>query len=141
MRRSALIVATTLASMLALTALTGCSREKIDWKSAEAADTVESYDHFIERHPDSALVTQARTRVTQLNEDRDWKRAAATDTADAYRQFLAQHESGKWSEEARIRVENFSLDGTAVPEPSGLALWGLSGLGALLLARQSRRRR
>jgi cell division septation protein DedD len=113
MRKSALIVATTLASVLVLATLAGCSREKIDWKSAEAADTVEGYDHFIERHPDSALTTQARTRIAQLNEDRDWKKATAADTADAYRQFLAQHESGKWSEEARIRIENFSLDGTA----------------------------
>jgi cell division septation protein DedD len=108
MRRSALIA---LACLLAT--VSGCSREKIDWKSAEAADTVEGYDHFVERHPDSALVTQARTRVAQLNEDRDWKKATAADTADAYRQFLAQHESGKWGEEARIRIENFSLDGTA----------------------------
>src|SRR3954447_23669210 len=99
MRRSARIVAMTLASLLALTALAGCSREKIDWKSAEAADTVEGYDHFIERPPESALVTQARTRLTQLNEDRDWKKATAADSADAYRQFLAQHESGKWAEE------------------------------------------
>jgi cell division septation protein DedD len=110
MRRSARIA---VASLVALIALAGCSREKIDWKSAEAADTVESYDHFIERHPDSALATQARTRVAQLNEDRDWKKATAADTADAYRQFLSQHESGKWAEEARIRIENFSLDGTA----------------------------
>jgi len=113
MRRNALIVAMTLASVLALTALSGCSREKIDWKSAEAADTVEGYDHFLERHPDGALATQARARVAQLNEDRDWKKATAADTAEAYRQFLAQHDSGKWAEEARIRVENFSLDGTA----------------------------
>jgi cell division septation protein DedD len=108
MRRSALI-----ALACVLVTVAGCSREKIDWKSAEAADTVEGYDHFVERHPDSALVTQARTRVAQLNEDRDWKKATAADTADAYRQFLAQHESGKWGEEARIRIENFSLDGTA----------------------------
>ena len=109
MRRSARIA---VAGLVALAVLVGCSREKIDWKSAEAADTVESYDHFIERHPDSTLATQARTRVAQLNEDRDWKKATAADTADAYRQFLSQHESGKWAEEARIRLENFSLDGT-----------------------------
>src|SRR3954470_9002547 len=121
MRRNALIVAMTLASVLALTALGGCSREKIDWKSAEAADTVEGYDHFIERHPDSGLATQARTRVAQLNEDRDWKKATAADTADAYRQFLAQHDSGKWSEEARIRIENFSLDDTATGHAKPLA--------------------
>lgn len=113
MRRNTLIATAMLAGLLVLTGLAGCSREKIDWKSAEAADTVEGYDHFIERHPDSALVTQAHARVAQLNEDRDWKRATATDTAEGYRQFLARHESGKWAEEARIRVENFALDGTA----------------------------
>jgi cell division septation protein DedD len=113
MRRNALFVTATLAGLLALSTLAGCSREKLDWKSAESADTVEGYDHFIERHPDSALATQARTRVAQLNEDRDWKKANGADTAEAYRQFLAQHENGKWSEEARIRIENFALDGTA----------------------------
>jgi cell division protein FtsN len=101
------------ASVVVLSLLAACSREKIDWKSAEAADTVESYDHFLQRHPDSELATQARARVAQLNEDRDWQRATATDTAEAYREFLAQHENGKWAEEARIRVENFALDGTA----------------------------
>jgi cell division septation protein DedD len=113
MRRNTLFAAAMLAGLVALTGLAGCSREKIDWKSAEAADTVEGYDHFIERHPDSALVTQARTRVAQLNEDRDWKTATAADSAEAYQQFLAQHPGGKWAGEARIRVENFALDGTA----------------------------
>jgi cell division protein FtsN len=102
------------ASVVVLCLLAACSREKIDWKSAEAADTVEAYDHFLQRHPDSDLATQARARVAQLNEDRDWQRATATDTAEAYREFLAQHENGKWAEEARIRVENFALDGTAM---------------------------
>ena len=92
-----------------------CSREKIDWKSAESADTVESYDHFIERHPDSTLATQARARVAQLAEDRDWKQATTTDTADGYKQFLAQHASGKWAEEARIRIESSSLEGNPSP--------------------------
>jgi cell division septation protein DedD len=113
MSRNARILAMTVASVLACTMLAGCSREKIDWKSAEAADTVEGYDRFLERHPDGALATQARARVAQLMEDRDWKRATSADTAESYREFLAQHESGKWAEEARIRVENFSLDGTA----------------------------
>jgi len=113
MRRNTRVLAMTLASVLAFTTLAGCSREKIDWKSAEAADTVEGYDHFLERHPDGELATQARARVAQLNEDRDWKKASGADTADAYREFLAQHENGKWAEEARIRIENFALDSTA----------------------------
>jgi cell division septation protein DedD len=89
-----------------------CSREQQDWRSAEAADTVEGYGQFLERHPESELATQAHTRVAQLSEDREWQRAGGSDTADAYRQFLAQHPNGKWAQEARIRIENFSLAGS-----------------------------
>jgi cell division septation protein DedD len=100
----------------------GCSsRERIDWKSAEAADTVESYNRFIERHPDSELATQARARIAQLAEDKAWQSAVAADTADAYRAFLAQHANGKWAEEARIRIENFTLDTNTVPPPPNTA--------------------
>jgi SPOR domain len=90
--------------------LAGCSREQRDWRSAQAADSMEAYDRFLELHPDSSLATQARMRLTQLTEERDWQRASTTDTSDSYRQFLTQHPNGKWSQEARIRVENFSLE-------------------------------
>ena len=88
-----------------------CSREQQDWRSAEATDTVESYGQFLDRHPDSELATQARTRVAQLAEEREWKQASTADTADAYREFLAQHPNGKWAQEARIRIQNFALNG------------------------------
>ena len=89
--------------------MVGCSREQQDWRSAETADTIDSYGQFIQRHPESELATQARARVVQLGEDRDWQHAGSADTVDAYREFLAQHPNGKWTQEARIRIENFSL--------------------------------
>ena len=104
-----------LLAAVSLTLVAGCSRERIDWKSAESADTQEAYDHFLQLHPDSALATQAHTRLAQIAEDKDWQHASAADTADAYKQFLAQHASGKWAEEARIRMENFTLDSNASP--------------------------
>lgn len=115
-----------LAVFLALAA--ACSREQQDWRSAEAADTVEGYGQFLKRHPDSELATQARTRVTQLAEEREWSQASSADNADAYRQFLAQHPNGKWAQEARIRIQNFALNGlppagppmAAAPEPSAV---------------------
>jgi hypothetical protein len=88
--------------------LCGCSREKSDWRSAQAADTSESYEQFISEHPDSSLVTDARQRLGQLGEEKDWRSAAAVDTAQAYQQFLAQHPSGKWAREAQLRVDNFA---------------------------------
>ena len=99
-------------------ALSGCSRENRDWRSAQAADSLEAYDQFLELHPDSELAAQARSRLRQLTEDRDWQRASTADTADAYKQFLNQHSGGKWSAEARIRLENFSLEGQPLNLPS-----------------------
>jgi cell division septation protein DedD len=107
-----------LTGLAVVTLVAGCSREKIDWKSAESADTVAAYDRFIERHPDSELATQARERVAQLQEERDWKVATGADTADGYKEFLTKHPNGKWAEEARIRIESAGL----APNPSPLAV-------------------
>jgi cell division septation protein DedD len=106
---------------VSLVCLGACSREQQDWRSAEASDTVEDYARFLKQHPDSELVTQARTRVAQLSEDREWQRAGETDSAEAYKQFLAQHPNGKWAQEARIRIENFAL-GAAGAGAAGAAV-------------------
>jgi cell division septation protein DedD len=91
-----------------LLVLSGCSREKGDWRSAQAADTSESYVQFISEHPDSALVAKARERLGQLAEEKDWQSAAGVDTPQAYQQFLTQHPDGKWAKEAQQRVDNFA---------------------------------
>jgi cell division septation protein DedD len=106
-------------SALLLVLASGCSREQQDWRSAEAADSMKAYGQFIERHPDSELATQARTRVAQLGEDQDWQSAALAGTSDAYRQFLTQHPSGKWAQEAHIRIESFALGAQSTTQQTG----------------------
>jgi len=96
-----------------LLALAGCSREKSDWRSAQAADTAESYEQFVSEHPDSALVASARERLGQLAEEKDWRVAAEADTLEAYRQFLSQYPSGKWAKEAQVRIDNFESSGAS----------------------------
>jgi hypothetical protein len=101
----------------ALLTVAGCSAEQQDWRSAEAAGTAESYQRFIEQHPDSELVVQARARVGEFAEDRDWQQAGKVGTADAYRSFLAAHPKGRWSQEARIRIESYALGSIPRMEP------------------------
>ena len=98
---------------VSLLALAGCSREKSDWRSAQAADSPESYQQFIDEHPDSSQVATARERLQQLAEEKDWRAAAAVDTQRAYEQFLAQHPAGKWAKEAQVRIDNFSASAAA----------------------------
>jgi hypothetical protein len=100
-----------MAIALGLLALSGCSREGADWKSATTADTTEAYQQFLQQHPKSPNAAQAQARIQQIAEDHDWQAAAAADTRDAYEQFVAQHADSKWAQEARIRIENFAQSG------------------------------
>jgi hypothetical protein len=106
-----------LASALAVAA---CSRVQGDWRSAQAADTVESYNQFLAQHPDSEFAKDARTRIAMILEEQDWKKAASSDTLEAYQEFLANHPQSKWAGEARIRIENFAVAGT-LPSGAGAA--------------------
>jgi cell division septation protein DedD len=117
-----------------LLVLAACSREKSDWRSAQAADSPESYEQFIAGHPDSALVATARERLQQLAEEKDWRAAAGADTREAYQQFLAQNPAGKWAKEARVRIDNFSnaADASAAANGGTPAMPAASGAGASL---------
>jgi cell division septation protein DedD len=116
-----------LMSVALLAAASGCSHEQRDWHSAQAANTIEAYEQFINTYPKSARATDAQAQIAQLTEARDWQRASTIDTADAYRQFLAQHPQGKSAQEARIRIENFGMNnaaaagGGAAPPPGAPA--------------------
>ena len=102
-----------------LLALSGCGRENSDWRSAQAADTAESYEQFVASHPDSTRIASARERLGQLAEEKDWRGAAETDTLEAYQRFLAQYPSGRWAKEARLRVENFATGPAVATQGSG----------------------
>ncbi len=141
-----------------LLVLAGCSREKSDWRSAQAADSPESYSQFISSHPESPQVAAARERLQQLAEEKDWRGAASADTLDAYQQFVAAHPGGKWAREAQVRIDNFATApaaasangvtpaagaGAEVPQPAGAVAAdapGSAGFGVQLGAFSSAER-
>lgn len=86
--------------------LVGCG-EMQDWRSTQRADTLEAYETFLDRYPDSAYAPVAQRRAADLLEQRDWRIASEADTAEAYRRFLDTHPKGRWSREARVRLQNF----------------------------------
>jgi len=47
---------------LAVLGAAACSYEQQDWRSAESADSSEAWARFVDQHPDSELVSQARAR-------------------------------------------------------------------------------
>jgi len=117
-----------------------CNREQQDWRSAEGADTTEGWQRFLDQHPDSELVNEARNRIAQLETYRDFQHADRVGTVEAYRDFLARHPGGRWSEPARIRIESFSFGSApriAPPTPEEAAAINGSAVRALSLATSS----
>jgi sporulation related protein len=117
-----------------------CSREQLDWRSAEGADTTEAWQRYVEQHPDSELVNEARRRIAEHEAQRDFQYADRIGTVEAYRDFLARHPNGKWSEHARIRIESFALGSaprTGPPTPEEAAAFSGSAVRALHLATAS----
>jgi hypothetical protein len=105
----------------ALLGLSACNRIADDWKTAQAADTAESYQQFLKQHGDSEFAAKAQERVNQLAEDREWQAASGADTRESYEQFLAQHADSKWASEARTRLDNFqsaATDGAPASAPA-----------------------
>ena len=96
-------------AFLALLAITACT-DRREWRTAQAADTLESYEGYLAANPAGEYVPLAQRRLTELKEQRDWRIATELDTADAYRAFIDAHPKGKWVREARIRIQNFLLD-------------------------------
>lgn len=96
-------------AFLALLALTACT-DRREWRTAQAADTLESYEGYLAANPVGEYVPLAQRRLIELKEQRDWRVATEIDTADAYRVFIDAHPKGKWVREARIRIQNFLLD-------------------------------
>jgi hypothetical protein len=91
-----------------LLGLAACNRVGDDWKTAQAADTAEAYQAFVQQHQDSEFAAKAQERIRQLAEDREWQAASGQDSKEGYEQFLAQHADSKWALEARARLDNFA---------------------------------
>jgi cell division septation protein DedD len=89
--------------------MAGCSRQQSDWQKARGVNSIDSFEQFLKKYPDSEFTAQAQARVKELYEERDWQKARDADTPAAYQEFLKAYSEGKWAEEARIRIENFSL--------------------------------
>jgi hypothetical protein len=108
-------------ALVVLVALGGCG-ELQDWRSTQRADTLEAYESFVDRYPQSQYVPVAQRRLADLVEQRDWLIATESDTAAGYRAFIDTHPKGRWTREARVRLQNFlntpGVLGPAAIEPS-----------------------
>lgn len=77
------------------------------WTQAQASNTLEGYEAFIEAYQDSDEAELARTEITKLLEaqDRDaWQRARAANTKAAYDAYLTNQSNGAFRDNAQTEI-------------------------------------
>ncbi len=93
-------------------AVTDGTLTRRDYFKAMEANTIESYDAFIHKHPGSDEAKEALNVIRMLAEEKSWRDAEQRKTAGAYMIFLAQHPSGTYAENARSALARIETGGS-----------------------------
>ncbi len=84
----------------------GCATTKGDWEKAQRLNYRQSYQEFINKHPQSEFVSEARRQIYQL----DWQKAKGRDTIESYQGFIFIYPQSEFAYEAKNRVENLQWE-------------------------------
>jgi hypothetical protein len=101
----------------------GCDGEPAAWQQAEATDTVQAYESYLQDHADGAHAVQANTRLAELREQQAWQEAEQQGTIAAIETFLRRHPDGKHHGPAQATLEELrdARDWTAAQQADTLA--------------------
>jgi len=95
-------ISRTLAAWLVVfSAVTGCSSPERDWNAAAKQDSVQAYEAFLKKHPESEFSPQARERLETLC----WDDAFRVSSAEGYEKFLADFPSSRNGPYARSALD------------------------------------
>jgi len=79
-----------------------------NYQYAQWADTVPSYETFLDEHGTSEYGAAARERLRILREDDVWSEAVEKDDLAEYRKYLRVYDDGKYRDEAYRRINKIS---------------------------------
>jgi hypothetical protein len=95
--------------LIIVLALIGCATAQEDWEKAQAHNTVQAYQEFLETHPSSEWTDIAKHKM----EEADWERAENLNIFQTYQEFLAKYPSGEHADIAKQKIEEFDWWKTA----------------------------
>ncbi len=90
-----------LACMLVPILVAGCDLEQKDWTKAQAANTIEAYAAFVDKHPQGQLADLARKEIEQ----REWKLEESSGTIDALKAFIGKYPGSEYVGTARKAID------------------------------------
>lgn len=82
--------------------VSGCSTVHIDWDMATGINTIEAYDEFLKKHPDSEFTQQALAKVEPMR----FQKALEDGSVRGFSVYLARYEHGVYEREARSKLKS-----------------------------------
>ena len=98
-----------LAGLICVLLLAGCSRQETGWHDARDEDSVPAYESYLGQFPAGAHAVEARSRIGQLREEQEWARAMQLATPEAFQRYLGSYPEGRHAAAARNRLSDFVL--------------------------------
>lgn len=86
--------------------IVGCASVASHYSEVREIDTIEAYEEFIQKYPDSEFSNEAKEQIDELS-------AKSKNTIEGYREFIARHPESDFVKEATVRIkEIFLIDKT-----------------------------
>ena len=85
----------------------GCSSENKHWEEAQAVDTIEAYESFLEQHPEGKFRDQAMVRIASVALDE----ARLIGTVEAYQRWLELYPDNTLAPEVGAQIQEIDFRG------------------------------
>jgi len=79
----------------------GCATTKSDWEKAQRLNTIEAYQEFLRKYPNSEFTSDAKKKMEIL----EWEKAKQDDTIKAYQEFLRKYPNSEFTSDAKKKIE------------------------------------
>jgi hypothetical protein len=80
--------------------LTACDRTESDWLKARKANTLNTFNDFISKHPQGPHLDEAKRGIEEI----EWQTAKTNDNAEAYSSYLLKYPEGLYADEGRKKL-------------------------------------
>jgi len=90
--------------------IVGCASVSYLYNKARELDTIEAYEEFIQKYPDSKLANEAKKRIEELEASKkDFETAKTKNTIESYNEFIIKHPESEYVKEAKLKIREISL--------------------------------
>jgi len=80
--------------------LAGCASQQSMYKKAGETNTVEKYEEFIQKYPDSEYQSEVKGKIIEL----EFTKAVGTNTVEKYEEFLQKYPDSKYQSEVKGKI-------------------------------------